>query len=82
MFMLYDIKSSLSTLFSPFPFHSGCCSVTQLCPTLCDPCTAACQASLSFTFSWNLFKLMSIESVMASKHLILPSPPALNISQH
>ena len=45
------------------------------------PWTAACQASLSFTFSWNLFKLMSIESVMASKHLILPSP-ALNISQH
>ena len=23
--------------------------VVELCPTLCDPCTAACQASLSFT---------------------------------
>ena len=32
---------------------------------------AACQASLSFTISWSLLKLMSIESVMASKHLIL-----------
>ena len=28
-----------------------CCSVTQLCSTLFDPCTAACQASLSFTIS-------------------------------
>ena len=34
------------------------------------PCTAARQASLSFTTSQSLFKLMSIESVMLSKHLI------------
>ena len=33
--------------------------------------TAACQDSLSFTISWSLLKLMSIESVMPSKHLIL-----------
>ena len=36
--------------------------------------TAACQASLSFTISWSLFKLMSIESVMPSNHLILCHP--------
>ena len=35
------------------------------------PWTAAHQASLSLTISWSLLKLMSIESVMASKHLIL-----------
>ena len=35
------------------------------------PCTAACQASLSFTISHSLLKLMSIESVMPSNHLIL-----------
>ena len=35
------------------------------------PWTAACQASLSITNSWNLLKLMSIESVMPSSHLIL-----------
>ena len=35
------------------------------------PWTAACQASLSFTISWSLLKLMSIESVMPSSHLIL-----------
>ena len=32
---------------------------------------AAYQASLSFTLSWRLLKLMSIESVMPSNHLIL-----------
>ena len=38
------------------------------------PWTAACQASLSFTVSWNLLKLMSIESVMPFNHLILCCP--------
>ena len=33
--------------------------------------TAACQASLSFTNSWSLLKLMSIEAAMPSNHLIL-----------
>ena len=46
--------------------------------------TAACQASLSITNSRSLLKLMFIESVMSSNHLILcpPSPPAFNLSQH
>ena len=35
------------------------------------PWTAECQASLSITNSWSLRKLMSIESVMPSNHLIL-----------
>ena len=35
------------------------------------PQTAACQASLSFTVSQSLLKLMSIESLMLSNHLIL-----------
>ena len=38
------------------------------------PWTAACQASLSFTVSWSLLKLMSIESVMPCNHLILCCP--------
>ena len=38
------------------------------------PQTAAHQASLSITNSWNLLKLMSIESVMPSNHLILCLP--------
>ena len=38
------------------------------------PWTAACQASLSMTDSWSLLKLMSIESVMPSIHLIFCCP--------
>ena len=45
-------------------------SVTQLCPTV-TPWTVASQASLSNTNCHSLFKLMSIESVMLSNHLIL-----------
>ena len=33
--------------------------------------TAACQASLSIANSWSLLKLISIQSVMPSNHLIL-----------
>ena len=38
------------------------------------PWTAARQASLSFTISWSLLRLMSTESEMPSNHLILCSP--------
>src|SRR5574337_1083246 len=44
------------------------------------PWTTAHQASLSFTISWNLLKLMCIESVMPSKHLILCCPLLLLLS--
>ena len=51
-------------------------SVTQSCLTA-TPWTAAFQASLSITNSQSLLKLMSIESVMPSNHLVLcyPLPP-------
>ena len=48
--------------------------VTQSCPTLCDPMNTARQASMSITNSRSLPKLMSIESVMPSSHLILCRP--------
>ena len=38
------------------------------------PWIAACQASLSITNSWSLLRLLSIESVMPSSHLILCRP--------
>ena len=56
------------------------CSVSQSVQSLScvqffvTPWTAACQASLSTTNSWSLLKLMSIESVMPSNHLILGHP--------
>ena len=44
------------------------------------PWTVAHQASLSFTISWNLLKLMLTESVMPSSHLILWHPLLLLLS--
>ena len=49
-------------------------SVTQSCLTLQPPWTAACQAFLSINNSQSLLKLMSVESVMPSNHLILHRP--------
>ena len=45
--------------------------MAQSCLTLCNPMTAACQASLSLTISRSLPKFMSIASVKLSSHLIL-----------
>ena len=47
---------------------------SQWCLTLCHPCTAAHQASLSFTISQSLLKLRSIELVIPSGHLIFYRP--------
>ena len=52
----------------------SCCSVTQSCLTLWIRWTATCQAFLSFTISQSLLKLMSIESVIPSNHLIFSFP--------
>ena len=60
--------------------------VTKSCRILCNPMNCS-TASLSFTISLSLLKLMSIEPVMPSNHLILcpllsPSPPTFSLSQH
>ena len=67
---------------SPFQFSSvQSLSHVQVFAT---PWITARQASLSITNSQSSLKLISIESVMPSSHLILssPSPPAPNPSQH
>ena len=48
------------------------------------PWIAAHQTSLSSSISWGLLRLMSIDLVMPSNHLILspPSPSAFSLSQH
>ena len=51
-----------------------CCSCSVVSNYLRPPWTVACQASLSLTISCSLLKLMSIESVMPSSHLILCRP--------
>ena len=55
----------------PYMIVQFSCSVMSNSVT---PWTEACQASLSITNSLSLFKLMSIELVMPSNHLILCRP--------
>ena len=65
-------------------FHSSVQSLSGVW-LFATPWTAPCQASLSITNSQSLLKLMSIESVMPSNHLILCRPlflPHFNLSQH
>ena len=53
----------------------NCCySVAKSDPTLCDPMDCSTQACLSFTISWSLLKLMCIELMMPTNHLILCCP--------
>ena len=53
--------------------HSSVQSLSSV-QLFATPWTAACKSSLSFSISLSLLKLMSIESVMPSKHLILCCP--------
>ena len=90
LFMVsFVVKKNLSLIRPNFAFISFtlgccCCSVTQLYPTLCDPRNAVHQASLSFSISCSLNKLIPIGLMMPSNHIILSpfSPPALSLSQH
>ena len=52
------------------PLLVCCCSVTGCVQLFVTLWTAACRASLSFTISQSLLKLLSIESVMPSNHVI------------
>ena len=61
------------------PYDCYCCSVAQLCPTLCDPmgCSMPVFPVLLATFATilqHLLKLMSSESVIPPNHLILCYP--------
>ena len=62
-----------------------CCSVTQLCPTLCDP--MGCSTP-GFPVLHDLLKLAQshahrLSDVIQPSHpLLSPSPPACNLSQH
>ena len=67
----WEIEHALFSEFFSLFFVVQSLSHVQLFAT---PWTAACQASLSITISQSLLKLMSIESVMPSNHLILCCP--------
>ena len=73
-------NSDLETVGENVNDNKRLCSVQFSCSVMFDsatPWTAAHQASLSITNSQGLLRLMSIESVMASNHLILCCPPLL-----
>ena len=68
-------KSSLETVITAATTHLvQFSSVTQWCLTLCNPMNRSMPGSLSITNSQSPHKLMSIESVMPSSHLILCCP--------
>ena len=48
-----------------------CCSIAKLCPTLCDPVDCSTPGFPALHYLRSLLKLISIESVMPSNHLIL-----------
>ena len=48
-----------------------CCSVARLCPTLCDPMDCSTPDFLVLHYLPEFAQLMSIDSVIASNHLIL-----------
>ena len=70
---ILSIHQSILFCKLQMPKHC-CCSVTQSCLTLCDPMDCSMPGSLSITNSQSLLKLMSIESVMPSNHLVFCHP--------
>ena len=73
---VYTFPFSWKNTILPLDFNVHFSSVQSLTRVrlFATPWTAACQASLSIINSWSLLRLMSIESVMPSNHLILGHP--------
>ena len=65
---------SYSRIFICVFYIQSVSSVAQSCRTLCDPMDCSTPTFLSVANSQSLLKLMSIESVMPSDHLILCHP--------
>ena len=70
LFSLFYIKTVISSVAA----HPCVVQSLSHVPLFATPWTAVQKASLFFTISWSLLKLMSIESVMPSNHLVLCHP--------
>ena len=68
------VKPNLGKLFPQFMIQFNSVQLLSRVRLFATPWTAACQTSLPVTNSQSLLKLMSIESVMPSNHLILCQP--------
>ena len=64
-------KSSCPFSLTLRPHSTDCCLAAQSCPTLHDPRDCSMPGLPILHYPWSLLKLMSIESVMPSNHLIL-----------
>ena len=71
------LQSSDTILFSDLVFTLSVQSLSHV-GLFSTQWTAACQASLSITNFWSLFRLMSIKSVMPSNHLTLCHSPYMD----
>ena len=69
-YLIGSDKIVLLDIFDNIQFSS----VAQLCPTLCNPIDCSMPDHPPIANSWSLLKLMSIELVMPSNHLILCHP--------
>ena len=75
--IMYILENNLSIYY--YIQFSSVQSLTHV-QLFATPWSSGCQASLSITNSWSLLKLMSIEPVMPSNHLILCRPLLLQPS--
>ena len=75
----------LLNTFCPHPGLCCCCSVAQLCPTLYDPMDCSTPGLLVLH---HLLELAQTHvhwvsyAIQPSQPLLIPSPPAFNLSQH
>ena len=70
----WGVNAALQRQLSAYSLASCCCSVTQLCPTLCDPVDCSTPGFPVLYYFPEFVHLMSIESMMPSNHLILCHP--------
>ena len=76
---------SMNVSMSLFLSALGCCSVTQSCPTLCNPmdCSMPGFPVLHYFLEFAQTLVLWVSGAIQPSHPLLPlSPPALNLSQH
>ena len=74
LFYQFCCQSPVQTIIPSYPGQFSLVQSLSCVQLFMTPWTAARQASLSFTIFQSLLKLMSIDSVMPSNHLILCCP--------
>ena len=78
-------NSSKKCMYVSTYMFTYCCSVTRSCPTLCDPmdCSTPGLPTPHHLLEFAQVHVHWISDAIQSSHpLLLPSPPALNLSQH